>query len=71
MNTFDFYFFIWYVVGVIGGLIIAYKADRDISLGDWIVCITLYGVGGPIAILIGSYHLYKLKKVYKKYNIQF
>lgn len=71
MNTIDFYWIIWYSIGVIGGLIIAYKADHHISVWDFIVCITLYGLGGPVAICLGSYHLYKLRKFYKKYNIKY
>lgn len=63
-------FICWYLLGLIGGLIIAWKYDKDISLGDTVVCFTLYGAGGPIAIGIGIYYLYKARRVYKKYGIK-
>ena len=54
---------LWYLIGVIGCLIVEYKIAGSVSRGNLILILILGGFGGPITTTLGIYTLHGIDPI--------
>ena len=45
-------FTLWYIIGAIGSMVIIKKDFGEVTIGDFIISITLLGIGGLISFIV-------------------